>query len=77
MLSLPTSLYFCSVLASLVSQVSTVALLLCRVVSRWVRSAGGNEARLLSWANKAGTRIRGGNFRYIGVYIYQLLKHLH
>lgn len=55
---LHTSLYFCSVLASLVSQASTVALLLCRVVSRWVRSADGSEARLLSWANRAGSRIR-------------------
>lgn len=54
---LHTSLYFCSVLASLASQASTVALLVCRVVSRWVRSAGGNEERLLSWANKIENKL--------------------
>lgn len=53
---LHTSLYFCSVLASLVSQASTVALLLCRVVSRWERSAGGSDDRLLNWPNKAEDR---------------------
>lgn len=43
-------------LASLVSQASTVALLLSRVVSRCERSAGGSEDRLLIWANKAEDR---------------------
>lgn len=43
-----TSLYFCSVLASLVSHVSTVALLLRRAGSRSCRSAGGSVARLVS-----------------------------
>lgn len=43
-----TSLYFCSVLASLVSHASTVALLLRRAGSRSCRSAGGSVARLVS-----------------------------
>lgn len=64
---LHTSLYFCSVLASLVSHVSTVTLLLCRVVSRWVRSAGGREVRLLSWADGAGSNTKdreGGHYTH-------------
>lgn len=43
-----TSLYFCRVLASLVSQASTVALLLRRLGSRSCLSAGGSVARLES-----------------------------
>lgn len=45
-----TSLYFCRVLASRVSQASTVALLLSRLGSRSCRSAGGSVARLDNWA---------------------------
>lgn len=47
-----TSLYFCSVLASLVSHASTVARLLRRVGSLSCRSAGGSVARLVSWAGE-------------------------
>lgn len=43
-----TNLYFCSVLASLVSHDSTVALLLRRAGSRSCLSAGGSVARLVS-----------------------------
>lgn len=47
-----TSLYFCSVLASLVSHASTVALLLRRAGSRSCLSAGGSVAKLVSWAEE-------------------------
>lgn len=60
MLNIHTSLYFCNVLASLASQASTVALLLWSVVSLWVRSAGGKELRLLSWADQNRSKIRAG-----------------
>lgn len=61
---LHTSLYFWSVLASLVSQASTVVLLLWRVVSRCERSVGGNEDRLLNWANRAGDAQDNKNSSY-------------
>lgn len=55
-----TSLYFCSVLASRVSHASTVALLLRRAGSRSCRSAGGNVARLVSWAGEGWGGGEGG-----------------
>lgn len=50
-----TCLYFCKVLASRVSQASSVDFLLCRPDSLWTRSAGGRLAKLLNWATQKDT----------------------
>lgn len=60
-----TSLYFCSVLASLVSHASTVFFLLRRAGSRSCRSAGGSVARLASWAEKGWGQVRDWGSRTV------------
>lgn len=69
-----TCLYFCKVLASRVSQASSVDFLLCRPDSLWTRSAGGRLAKLLNWATQGDTEKNLSVKIQVRVHIYRLLE---